>query len=250
MKYLGSKNRISKHILPIILKDRKPEQWYVEPFVGGANLIDKVDGNRIGADSNEYMICLLKALQSGWKPPKEINKEEYQKIKDNRDSYPNELRAYCATQLVFGSIWFGSYRRDNTGERNYSLEAYNNVIKQAPNLKGICFKCCDYKDLEIPPNSIIYCDPPYKGTRPYIGTNKLNHDELWQWCREQARNGHVVYVSEYEAPNDFKEVWSKQVESSGNKVTGHTLKATEKLFLIEPIGSKVAVAGKKKDMVS
>lgn len=35
MKYMGSKNRIAKEILPIILRDRKPNQWYVEPFVGG-----------------------------------------------------------------------------------------------------------------------------------------------------------------------------------------------------------------------
>lgn len=35
MKYVGSKNRHAKEILPIILKDRKPDQWYVEPFVGG-----------------------------------------------------------------------------------------------------------------------------------------------------------------------------------------------------------------------
>ena len=32
MKYMGSKARFTKEILPIILKDRKPEQWYVEPF--------------------------------------------------------------------------------------------------------------------------------------------------------------------------------------------------------------------------
>ena len=44
MKYMGSKNRIAKHILPIILKDRIENQYYVEPFVGGANMIDKVDG--------------------------------------------------------------------------------------------------------------------------------------------------------------------------------------------------------------
>ena len=29
MKYMGSKARIAKEILPIILKDRKPEQCYV-----------------------------------------------------------------------------------------------------------------------------------------------------------------------------------------------------------------------------
>ena len=49
MQYMGSKNRIAKHILPIMLAERKPDQWWVEPFVGGANMIDKVEGNRIGA---------------------------------------------------------------------------------------------------------------------------------------------------------------------------------------------------------
>ena len=56
MKYMGSKARHAKEILPIILSTRKEDQWYVEPFVGGANVIDKVDGKRIGADINEPLI--------------------------------------------------------------------------------------------------------------------------------------------------------------------------------------------------
>ena len=39
MKYLGSKNRIAKHILPIMLEHRKGNMCWVEPFVGGANTI-------------------------------------------------------------------------------------------------------------------------------------------------------------------------------------------------------------------
>lgn len=42
MKYMGSKARHAKELLPIILKDHTPDMWYVEPFVGGANMIDKV----------------------------------------------------------------------------------------------------------------------------------------------------------------------------------------------------------------
>lgn len=38
---MGSKRRIAKDILPIILENRKENQFYVEPFVGGCNLIDK-----------------------------------------------------------------------------------------------------------------------------------------------------------------------------------------------------------------
>ena len=42
MKYMGSKTRFAKHLLPIILKDRIKGQYYVEPFAGGMNMIDKV----------------------------------------------------------------------------------------------------------------------------------------------------------------------------------------------------------------
>ena len=45
MKYLGSKNKIAKYILPIMLENRGERTW-VEPFVGGANTIDKVDGKK------------------------------------------------------------------------------------------------------------------------------------------------------------------------------------------------------------
>ena len=62
MKYMGSKNRIAKEILPIMLKERGQRTW-VEPFVGGANMIDKVSGNRIGADANKYLIAMWKGLQ-------------------------------------------------------------------------------------------------------------------------------------------------------------------------------------------
>ena len=48
MKYMGSKARFAKDLLQIILKDRTEEQYYVEPFVGGCNIIDKVKGNVSG----------------------------------------------------------------------------------------------------------------------------------------------------------------------------------------------------------
>ena len=230
MKYLGSKNRIANEILPIILKNRNDKQYYVEPFVGGGNSIDKVKGKRIGSDSNRYIIALHKAIQKGWKPPKKVSKDEYTQVKNNREKYSDELIGYYATQLVFGSIWFGSFRRDNKGIRNYDLEAYNNVMKQSPNLFDVDFRWCDYKDLIIPDDSIIYCDPPYKGTRPYIGENKINYDEFWNWCREKRKEGHQIFISEYNAPSDFTCLWQKKISSSGNKITKKKLKAIEKLF--------------------
>ena len=43
MKYMGSKNRLAKHILPIMLKDRGGKPW-VEPFVGGGIWLIRLTG--------------------------------------------------------------------------------------------------------------------------------------------------------------------------------------------------------------
>ena len=42
MKYMGSKRRYARELLPIILEGRQNSQHYVEPFVGGFKMIDKV----------------------------------------------------------------------------------------------------------------------------------------------------------------------------------------------------------------
>ena len=82
-------------------------------------------------------------------------------------------------------------------------------------------------DLDIPNNSIIYCDPPYKDTTKY--SNLFNHDEFWEWCRQKSKEGHSVYISEYNAPDDFECIWQKEIVSSLTKDTG-SKKGVEKLF--------------------
>jgi len=227
MKYMGSKNRIAKPLLEIILRNRQPGQYYVEPFVGGANLIDKVENPRIGNDINSYLIALLQATQNGWLPPKEINETWYHDIKYFTEKYEKALVGYTGFQLSYGALWFSNYRKDKTKKRNYSKEAYNNIIKQIPGLKGIEFHNKNYWELIIPHNSIVYCDPPYQGTTSY----KINfdHEKFWNWVRKIKKQGHQVFISEYNAPEDFKCIWEKpiisQISKKGNK------NRVEKLFI-------------------
>jgi len=230
MKYMGSKNRIAKHILPIILKDRKPDQWYVEPFVGGANMIDKVSGNRIGSDLNKPLIACLRALSEGWLPPKNISEEFFGEVKKDNSIVDAATLGYIGTQLTYGAMWFSSYRRDNTGLRDYSSEAFRNVKKQATNLTGVEFKSLSYDQLYIPSESIIYCDPPYKGTAKYKAVTEFDHDLFFNWVREKVKQGHTVFISEYNAPDDFVSIWQKEIVSSLNKDTG-SKKGIEKLFI-------------------
>lgn len=232
MKYMGSKSRIAKYILPIILQNRTEGQFYVEPFVGGANIIDKVIGNRIGADSNEYVIALLQSMESGWIPKDNYTREEYYDIKKNKDRNKAES-GYVGINLSYSGGWFRSFAgltKTKTGYRDYQKEANNNVIKQSLNLKGINFLNKNYNDLSIPDKSIIYCDPPYEGTTGY--KDKFNHDAFWEWCRKMKQAGHTVFVSEYNAPDDFICVWSMELSSSlsSNGKSGGNKKSIEKLF--------------------
>jgi len=236
MKYMGSKARFSKEILPIILKDRTEEQYYVEPFVGGCNIIDKVKGRRIASDNNKYLIALWKGLQQGRELIMEIPKELYDKA---RNQY-NERENHNFDDFTIGWIGFmasyngrffdGGYNGNYT-KRNYTKESIDNILKQVPNIIGVNFYSCDYDKLVIPNESIIYCDIPYKNTKQYSTSKNFDHDKFWQWCRDISKDN-TVFVSEYNAPNDFECVWQKEVNVAirPNK----TLAQVEKLFKFSP----------------
>lgn len=234
MKYMGSKNRIAKHLLPIILENRQKDQYYVEPFVGGANMIDKVDGNRIGADSNEYLIAMWQGLQQDLKRDYIIEKSLYSQARE----YFNKKDHTVFDAFKIGWIgWMGSYNGrffdggysgHSVGKRDYIREQITNVEAQMNNLKEVKFIASDYQSLNIPKNSIIYCDIPYKDTKQYLTSKNFDHDKFWQWAREKSKEGHTVFISEYNAPEDFECVWQMEVTNSMN--TTKTYKPIEKLF--------------------
>ena len=235
MKYMGSKARFAKELLPIILKDRKPDQWYVEPFAGGMNLISKVSGNRFANDSHFYLIEMWKKLVEGW-IPEEITKEQYYKVKSNKNNYSPAFVGWVGFNCSYAGKWFDAYAGTVTTKigttRNYQLEAIKNCVKQASELSNVVFSNKSYLDLEVPENSIIYCDPPYKGTRKYL--DSIDYEEFWNWVREMSNQGHKVFVSEYTAPNDFECVWSKQTVSSISARSGSqtATQSLEKLFIL------------------
>lgn len=230
MKYMGSKRRIIKHLLPIMLAKRKPNQWWIEPFVGGANVIDKVEGNRLGADINPYLISALISIRDHVselpKSNKEFTEDNYRQLRDS-DDY--RFKGYAGFAYSYSGKWLGGWCRDGLGKRDYVKESYQNALKQSPLLQGVDFINTDYLSLEIPNNSLIYCDPPYEGTTRY--RDDFNHREFWQWCRDMANKGHTLFVSEYNAPEGFECIWQTEIVSSLTKDTG-SKKGIEKLFTL------------------
>lgn len=228
MKYMGSKARIAHIILPIMLKNRTKNQTWVEPFVGGGNIIEKVDGRRIGADSNKWVIEALIAIRDHVKDLPKNNKEftieDYKKLKYS-DDY--KYKGYAGFAFSYGGKWMGGWCRDKQGKRDYVAEAYRNAVKQSPLLQGAELIHSNYSDLSIPNNSIIYCDPPYQGTTKY--KDNFDHDAFWVWCRNMNNNGHEVFISEYKAPDDFEQLWEGTLPSSLTQNTGSRI-GVERLF--------------------
>jgi DNA adenine methylase len=236
MKYMGSKARLAKDILPIILKDRLPNQYYVEPFVGGCGSMDKVAGLRIGNDLNGYLIAMWQALQNEWIPPLTVSREFNNQIRDNKDLFPKELVGWVGINSNYSGKWFGGYAgKTNTKigtVRDYYAEARRNTLKQVPLIKGVEFHAGMYSELIIPANSIIYCDIPYYGTTSY--GELFDYEKFWNWLREIKSLGHKVFASEYNAPSDFVCVWEKPFSSSlsANGQIGGNKISIERLFTI------------------
>ena len=89
MKYLGSKRRIAKDILPIILDGIREGDYFMDAFCGGCNLLDKVPDTfkRIANDKNEYLIAMWKRLQQGDRFMETISMDLYVKA---RETYRKE----------------------------------------------------------------------------------------------------------------------------------------------------------------
>ena len=84
----------------------------------------------------------------------------------------------------------------------------------------------DFSEVEIPSDSVIYCDPPYRGTEGYRKAKGFNHDRFYDWALRQTV---PVFISEYAMPEDFVEVAAWRKVCSMSQYTHK--ETTEKLFV-------------------
>ena len=239
MKYVGSKNRLAKELTPIIQSYITDDtKGYLEPFVGGANMIDKIEcNNKFGCDIHEELIELLKYIQNTNNVlPTTITEEEYNKVRLNKDKYEKWYIGFIGFCATFGAKYFGGYARgfkeDKITPRDIPAESIRNIEKQRKNLQNIKFKCCSYDEINKNiKDFVIYCDPPYKGTLKY--TTDFDYDKFYKWCKEMSKNN-IVLISEYWMPEEFECIWEKKTTvriDSNKKSKDKKMERTEKLFI-------------------
>ena len=242
MVYMGSKEKLAKYIVPILQKtiDENNCDTYIECFVGGANIINKIKcKNRFGYDRSDTLIALLKQAQDDFSKIKEDgNLEDWNKGKNyvKNGIMPNDMTlADIGAIEFFRSYGAGGFPRGFVKDyqnRNPYKERRANLEKQSKSLKDIKFNCQNYWELKPCSNAVIYLDPPYQGTKiyGYASQEKIDYDFFWNWVRKISKNNYV-FISEQKAPEDFEVLWKKEI--SRQVAIKNDFKATEKLFKLK-----------------
>ena len=179
-----------------------------------------------------------------------ISRAEFYKLKDVDPyvalcfSFGNDVRSYAYSpnneriKEIYHKLCFSKTTlevRSNLrmllkqiNKDDYSLNMQNiERLERLQRLAGLKVETINksYESVEIPTNSVVYCDIPYKGTNKY--RIDFNYDKFYDWCRNSDQ---TIYISEYQMPSDFEVVaqWNKTCALSQ---TNHT-KTVEKLFKI------------------
>lgn len=247
MKYMGSKSRIAKSLVPFLTKRLDKDSCYVEPFAGGMNMLSHISHPwRVAVDLNRYLISMWEALvwhDFACRFPHHISRELYSGWRDVFNAIGFSGPCDFDTEAMLGWVGFmgsfngrffdGGYSGHAVSGRDYIGEQIRNTLAQVASLQGVKFHCSSYSAFAYPPHSVIYCDPPYEGTKQYSVSKEFDHPSFWQWCRVMSREGHDVLISEYSAPSDFTCLWSKEVTNALN--TRNTYRPIEKLFVHESL---------------
>lgn len=245
MRYAGSKRRFAKDLVPVITRRLNAETLFVDMFCGGCNILSDVDHpKKQGVELNKYVLSLWQYIKDNngmGEIPKSVSEEMYYDIKWNyqnrTNKYPDWLIGYVGACCSYGGAWFNGYAKFNPNRNEDHIEeAYNGLEKQVKNFKYLSnteFLCGSYDEVSLNPGTVVYCDPPYAGTKKY--ESDFDNDAFWDWVRRECKRGVYVYVSEYDAPDDFKCIWSRgKKDGMGTTKFGvGQLDKVEKLFVYD-----------------
>lgn len=225
MKYLGGKQRLGRHIAPVLKsvinynKDTYKLDKYIEPFCGALGVLKNMTDIDLEIQASDYhpdLISMWQHLQQDdLDLPSSVSEDEYLYYKNEVDS-PDPMKGFFGFGSSFGGRFFGAYAQKYVKGRNenFCLEAKHSLERMYPLISKVQFNCIDYTSLN-PKNAFIYCDPPYQVTKfPIKYRRDVKHYDVfdnalfWETIRKWSKHN-LVIISETHAPDDFIEFWHK-----------------------------------------
>lgn len=162
--------------------------------------------------------------------------EELQEVKQRRLFLRHKIEHYRVTEIPRVLYQFlnekqlkqmNEFTLDNL-RRLQQLERLEQLqqLEQLEHGHQLYLTSKDYSNVDILPNSIVYCDIPYAGTFGY--STVFSHKDFFDWA---ATRDFPVYVSEYNIPDErFSEVWEKEKRGLMCGAVSGRDKAVERLY--------------------
>jgi len=219
-----------------------------EPFCGGLGFSRMLtDCRGLLSDVHPALISLYLGYRAGWRPPEAVDREQWLTARSLPDRDP--LKAFVGFGCSMYGIYFSGLeqKRDRvalsgpeSGKRwvNNPAAAAASTLRLLDRLTGFGIALGDF--IEPDPVStpcLVYCDPPYFGTKGYSGTPPFDHSRFWGRCQEWARYT-TVLVSEHVCPVPHEHVWSyaklRVIDNRWHAGTA-SRRATEYLFRVLPV---------------
>jgi DNA adenine methylase len=234
--YHGGKHRSGKTYSQVIVSESMDMAgWegmrikgYCEPFCGMLGVYRHVPDlyteegltklKYKAGDGNKSVVDMWQAAQKGWKPPtKLVSRTEFKKIGSSSESSAD--KGFIGHAYGYMGKYFKPYRKRTKSSIENDSER---VCSIAAKLGKVQFKAGSYTQYSNLKDFVIYCDPPYEVQAYYYeetGERKtFDHARFWDWCRKMARHN-LVFVSEYNAPSDFEQIFSMGVRTAGSNRT-------------------------------
>lgn len=236
--YQGGKQQIGKQLhqamtdIETLMYPNKKLQYF-EPFMGFCGVLkhfaSEYDRKCYATDLNPDIVAMWRAIQNGWKPDGRCSRQKWNRLKESKPTPERTLYGHCCS---FGGQFFNYY----LSNRDYAKSASKSVQKIASCLDNVSIHNAASYSKFNPKNRLVYCDPPYANNKQQNGYfQRFDHDKFWKTMRRWSKNN-LVFVSEYEAPDDFICIWEKKRNVKCTKTDTHR---TEKLFVHKSIFKKL-----------
>lgn len=158
-------------------------------------------------------------------------------IGNNRATYkrPSELQHQECRSRVCG-IQKKKIDRANSATENeptalHRLQYRERQLSLPRNSGGrfsnITSSVLDYAKVEIPDDSVIYCDIPYEDTNVYNKAEGFDYERFYDWCEHQTQ---PVFISSYQMPDDRFDCIEKFSHRSTLSATANNL-VTERIYV-------------------
>ena len=132
-----------------------------------------------------------------------------------------------AHQIIQGNPLYQSIRHSNKDAQ--SLQR----LERLQSLERLRVTSLSYDEIDIPPDAVVYCDPPYHACNKelYEGTARFDHNAFYDWCVDVSKTN-PIFISEYSIEDDrFEVVAEKQKITSMSPVKSFNV--TERLYTVK-----------------